>query len=107
MGRFWSFALFFILTPYIINHIGVERFGVWTIVGVLTGYLGLFDLGISTSFVKYIAEYYTHRDFEKINHVVNTGFLFYLVFSFVVIALSMIFIQPDPIFIQHSPSSVQ
>lgn len=94
VGRFWSFVLFFILTPYIIHHIGVERFGIWTIVSVLTGYLGLFDLGISTSFVKYIAEYYTHRDYEKINHVVNTGFLFYLIFSFVVIALAMIFIQP-------------
>jgi len=94
MGRFWSFVLFFILTPYIIHHIGVERFGIWTIVSVLTGYLGLLDLGISTSFVKYIAEYYTRKDYEKINSVVNTGFLFYLGFSFVVIALAMIFIQP-------------
>jgi O-antigen/teichoic acid export membrane protein len=94
VGRFWSFVIFFILTPYIINHIGVERFGIWAVVSVLTGYLGLFDLGISTSFVKYIAEYHTLRDYGKINHVANTGFLFYLIFSFVVIALAMIFIHP-------------
>jgi O-antigen/teichoic acid export membrane protein len=94
LGRFWSFALFFILTPYIIHHIGVERFGIWTIVSVLTGYLGLFDLGISTAFVKYIAEYDARREYEKINHVVNTGFLFYLIFSFVVIALTTTFIEP-------------
>lgn len=94
LGRIWSFALFFALTPYIINHIGVERFGIWTIVSVLTGHLGLFDLGISTAFVKYIAEFYTNRDIERINRVVNTGFLFYLLFSSGIIALAMVFMGP-------------
>lgn len=94
MGRFWSFAVLFALTPYIIHHIGVERFGVWAIIGVLTGYLGLFDLGISTSFVKYIAEYYTRSDYGKINRVINTGFLFYLVFSFLIVVLAVMFIDP-------------
>ncbi len=103
VGRFWSFVILFVLTPYIIHHIGVERYGVWAIIAVLTGYLGLFDLGISTSFVKYIAEYYTSGDDGRINRVVNTGFLFYLLFSILVVSLGLAFI--DTIFsLFHIPA---
>jgi len=77
VGRFWGILVGLILIPYIIKHIGVDRFGIWVIVGVLTTYFGLLDFGIKTSFVKYIAEYYTKKETEKINQVVSTGFVFY------------------------------
>ncbi len=85
-------ALF--LTPYVIHHIGIERFGIWAIVGAVTGYFGLFDFGIGTSFVKYIAEFYANKEFKKINEVVNTGFVFYSMFAIIIIALAFIFIKP-------------
>lgn len=93
-GRFFSIAAALLLTPYIIRHIGVERFGIWAIVGVVTGYFGLLDLGIGTSFVKYISEYYTKKDYEKINHVINTGFFFYSVLAVIIIVLSLLFMRP-------------
>ena len=94
VGRFWGILVVLVLTPYIIRHIGVERYGVWAIVGVLTGYFGLLDFGIGTSFVKYIAEYYAKKDYDKINQVINTGFLFYTIFAFLIIGLGFIFINP-------------
>jgi O-antigen/teichoic acid export membrane protein len=81
VGRFWSIIVMLFLTPYIISHVGVERYGIWAIISVITGYLGLFDFGIGASFIKYIAEYYTKKDYEKINLIVNTGFVFYSVFA--------------------------
>lgn len=68
----------FLLMPYLISKLGVEQFGVWPLVFPLTRYLDLLDLGASTATVKYIAEYYTRRDYGAINGIVNTGFAFYI-----------------------------
>jgi len=94
LGRFWTILVALFLTPYIIGYIGMERFGIWAIVGVLTGYFGLMDFGIGASFVKYIAEFYTKKDYKKINQVVNTGFVFYSVFAILIIALGFLTINP-------------
>ncbi len=94
IGRFWGILVALVLTPYIIGHIGIERFGIWAIVGVLTGYFGLLDFGIGTSFVKYISEFYTKKDYEKINQVVNTGFIFYSIFAVLIITLAFFIINP-------------
>ena len=50
IGRFWQILIGLVLIPYIVSHIGVERYGIWAIVGVLTGYFGLLDLGAKDSF---------------------------------------------------------
>jgi len=94
IGRFWGILVALVLTPYIIGHIGIERFGIWAIVGVITGYFGLLDFGIGTSFVKYISEFYTKKDYEKINQVVNTGFIFYSIFAVLIITLAFFIINP-------------
>jgi len=94
LGKFWGILVALILTPYIIHHIGLERYGIWAIVSVITGYFGLLDFGVSTSFVKYISEYYTKKDVEKINQVVNIGFVFYSIFAGFIIALGFIVINP-------------
>lgn len=94
IGRFWGIIVVLVLTPYIIRHIGIERFGIWAIIGVITGYFGLLDFGIGTSFVKYISEFYTTKDYEKINQVVNTGFIFYSILAVLVITLAFFIISP-------------
>ena len=59
-----SFAVLFIsnlfLLPFIVHSLGKEYYGgIWVIIGTLTAYLGLLDLGTGTAFVKFISEYYT------------------------------------------------
>ena len=87
LGHFWVILVALFLTPYIISHIGIERYGIWAIVGVLTGYFDLLDFGIGTSFVKYISEYYAKNDYKKINQIVNTGFIFYSIFAVLIVLL--------------------
>ncbi|MCL0092617.1 oligosaccharide flippase family protein [Dehalococcoidia bacterium] len=94
LGTFWGILVALFLTPYIIGHIGVERFGIWAIVAVLTGYFGLLDFGIGTSFIKYISEFYAKKDYEKVNQVINTGVIFYSIFAALIIALAFFIINP-------------
>jgi O-antigen/teichoic acid export membrane protein len=87
IGRFWQIFVLLLLAPYIIGHIGIERFGLWAIVGVFTSYLGLLDFGVGTGFVKFISEFYVKREFKKLNEVFNTGALYYLIFSVLIVVL--------------------
>jgi O-antigen/teichoic acid export membrane protein len=79
-GLFWGYILSFLLTPYIVHKIGIERFGIWAIANTAINFFIFFDLGIGSSFVKYIAEYNTKKNYKRINEVINTGLVFSLLF---------------------------
>ncbi|MDD4004634.1 MAG: flippase [Elusimicrobiaceae bacterium] len=91
LGKAWSILIALFLTPYIVGRIGVDRYGIWALVSVVTEYFGLLDLGIGSSYVKFIAEYYTTKSFDKINGVVNSGLVFYLGFTAVSLTLAYLF----------------
>ncbi len=94
IGRFWAVLVALFLTPYIIRYIGLERFGIWSIIGVLTGYFGLLDFGIGTSFVKYLAEFHAKGEHKKISAIVNTGFVFYSLLAVAVVVVVSFFMNP-------------
>lgn len=93
-GYAWSVLVALVLIPYIISRIGIDRYGIWALVGVLTGYFGLFDLGTGTSFVKYLAEFHTKKDYAKMNQVINTGLVFYSLIALPITLLGFLFIGP-------------
>ncbi len=93
-GRSWFILVAFFLTPYIVRHIGLERYAIWSFVSVITGYFSLFDFGIGLSFVKYIAEFFAKKEYEKINQILNAGFIFYAVFAVFILAISVLYIDP-------------
>jgi O-antigen/teichoic acid export membrane protein len=74
-----------LITPYVLDSIGLERFGIWATVTILTGYLGLFDFGVGSAFLKHIAEYHARGEPGHVNDVINTGILFYGAFSLAVV----------------------
>lgn len=94
IGRFWGGLVTLCLSPYIIHRIGREQFGIWAIAAILTGYFGLFDFGIGLSFVKYISEFYAKKEYDKINEVVNTGFVFYSLLAALSILIVATCIKP-------------
>lgn len=47
----------FFLSPYVIEHLGATRYGVWSLLGTLVGYFGLLDLGIRQSVNRYVAHH--------------------------------------------------
>ena len=94
VGRIWLMLANLILVPYILHKLGVQVFAVWSLVFVVTNYLGVLDFGIRTSFAKYIAEYHTKKDQNSINAVINCGIIFYLVFSLFIVILAFLLREP-------------
>lgn len=75
----------FFVSPFIIHKLGDTAFGIWILIFTLTGYYGLFDLGIRSSIVKYVAEYVATGEHDKLNRMINT-----CLFSYGVLALFLI-----------------
>lgn len=86
----WMLFIGIILTPYIIGRIGLVNYGVWVMIGIVTGYIGMLDFGVSNSFTKYIAEHYTKKEYGKINQIVSIGLVFYLIFSLLIIVSALL-----------------
>src|SRR5215831_16650809 len=96
LGRCWSFVLTLLLTPFILSHLNIRDFGTWVLMSMFIsafnpGQVPLFDLG--GVFMKYISEYYTHEDYDRINRVLLCGLSFYLGFGIVLVLSGLVLQQ--------------
>ncbi len=89
VGRFWSFVVTLLLTPYLLSRLTVGEFGTWVLLSVFVGSFNLLDLGLGSAFTKYVSQYHTQRDYPRINAVLFSGVLFYTVFGVGLVALGM------------------
>jgi O-antigen/teichoic acid export membrane protein len=64
-----------IITPYVLAYISLQEYGLWTICFVILSYAGLSAFGINNAYVKYIAEYQSSNDYQKINELLSTGII--------------------------------
>ncbi|MBN1871171.1 MAG: polysaccharide biosynthesis C-terminal domain-containing protein [Candidatus Omnitrophica bacterium] len=90
IGHAWTIVVALILTPLIIGQLGIERYGVWVLVGVVTGYFGLLDFSVANVFIKYFSEHFARNEKKEINKVLNTGLVFYALLALVVIPLGFL-----------------
>ena len=87
LGRGWEAIAGILLTYYIYTMLGWEGYGLWALVGAFTGYATLLDVGVSSAFTKYIAQYAADEDRSGVSRVVNTGILFYILLGALVIGV--------------------
>lgn len=78
------------LSPYILHRLGDEAFGLWILIFSATGYYGLFDLGIRSSIVRYIAKYSATQEYDELNRLVNTAMFSYGGIGIVAMSITLI-----------------
>ena len=105
-GRSWSVLVSLVLTPYILHRIGMERFGIWALAGSLTGYFSLLDFGVGASFVKYIAEFNARNEHEKVNQLVNSGWILYSILGILIMAAALFLVRPLFVFFKVPSASL-
>jgi O-antigen/teichoic acid export membrane protein len=66
-------AITFVLSPFVVHHLGASRYGLWAVIGSVVGYLGLLDLGVRVGITRFVARYAAQRDQEAMNRVVSTA----------------------------------
>jgi O-antigen/teichoic acid export membrane protein len=73
----------FFLTPILVNSLGLERYGIWSLVEAILAYLVLLDFGVGASVVRFVAKFETTRDYPRVNRVFNTSIAVFAVAGFI------------------------
>ncbi len=82
-----------VLTPVLTGYFGKEGYGVWILVGQVIAYLGVLDLGVSSSVGRFVAKYDARKDEEGLLRILNTS-LFLNFLSMVIVVLVTLLIWP-------------
>ncbi|MGB0713802.1 MAG: oligosaccharide flippase family protein [Gammaproteobacteria bacterium] len=72
-----NIVVVFFMTPYIVSMVGIDDFGLWTLIFAVIGIFGLMDMGFATAGVKYVAETFGSEDHDRRNHILGTLFTVY------------------------------
>ena len=65
------------LSPFLLHWLGDTAFGIWVLIFSITGYYGLFDLGIRSSVVRYVSKFTATDDIEDLAKLINTSLFTY------------------------------
>jgi len=71
----------FLIVPFMLQKLGAERYGIWALVSILTMFVQLGDFGIGYALVKSVAEMYAKDNIDRLNHVLSTAFVFYIIMA--------------------------
>lgn len=75
-----------LLTPFILVHVSLEEFGLWSFCFVIISFAGLSGTGISSAFIKFTAEFHARDEEEKISEILTVGTLVLAFLSIVIFA---------------------
>jgi O-antigen/teichoic acid export membrane protein len=80
------------LSPIVLHHLGDSAFGIWVLIFSITGYYGLFDLGIRASVVRYVSKFVATKDDVALNKLVNTSLFTYSCIGAITLAATLILV---------------
>lgn len=81
----------FVTVPIVIGHLGLDGYGIWSIIMTIAAYMRFGSVGIKSAFQKYVAEATGNGDYERANKLLSTG-------TAVMLGLSIIGLVPMAIF---------
>ena len=76
-----NLIVMFFLSPFILHTLGITEYGIWQLLMLLTGYMGILDLGVRASTGRYIILYLGKGDEKKVDQTIRTGLGLYTALS--------------------------
>lgn len=80
----------FFLSPYIVNQLGTTKYGVWSLLAGLIGYLAILDLGIRQAVSRYVAHHRAANNHEESSSIFSAALVLMAFLSILAILLSMV-----------------
>jgi O-antigen/teichoic acid export membrane protein len=68
-------AVGFLVMPFLIKRLGESTYGIWMVIGALTSYFGLLDLGTRGSIGRHVALHHASGNRVALNQTVSGGLL--------------------------------
>lgn len=63
------------IPPFVLSHIGLEAYSLWAALFVVISYAGATTVGVSSVYVKYVADHASRGETHKANALLSTGFV--------------------------------
>lgn len=80
----------FIYTPFLLNRLGQEEYGLYSLVISIVGYLTILDMGFGSAIVRYTIKYKTEKSRNKLHQLYGMMSLLYLIIGFVALFICFI-----------------
>ena len=77
-GFLVSACIAFLLSPFVVRHLGNSAYGVWVLIGSLTGYLGLLDLGVRGAVTRYVSRFHALEDHREASRVASSALMIFI-----------------------------
>jgi O-antigen/teichoic acid export membrane protein len=81
-------AVGFFLSPFILHRLGNVAFGVWTLAVSVVGYMGLLDLGMQNSVLRFVSQGYIKKDHQGASEAISAALWVRMQISVLIILLS-------------------
>lgn len=78
VGQLFVFFVLFLLTPFILSHVGDADYGLWILLGSIVAYSSLLDFGMWGTVIKYVAEYQAQKNYEDARALLSTVLYLYI-----------------------------
>jgi O-antigen/teichoic acid export membrane protein len=78
----WSYLIVnaivaFVMTPFVVRHLGDSAYGIWALVLQLTGYMGIVDVGLRSALVRFVSSAHAKKDQEGLNRLISSTIMIY------------------------------
>lgn len=79
----WSYLVInaliaFLMTPFVVRHLGDSTYGIWALVIQLTGYMGIVDVGLRSALVRFVSRFKALGDNHSLNRLMNNTLTLYV-----------------------------
>ena len=96
-------VVMFFLSPYVVGKLDAVAYGIWSLLTVLTGYMGIFDLGVRASVGRHIALYLGKKDKQGVDETIRAGFGFFSLTVLVILAVAIFLGWSFPVLFKGVP----
>ena len=83
-----------LVVPVAVKHLGLDGFGIWSVLMTVAAYMSLGSAGVKSAFQKYAAEATGNGEFDQASRLISTGTAAVTLLSIVVLVPLAIFAKP-------------
>ncbi len=88
VGYGLNLLIMFFMSPFVVHTLGDVRYGVWSLMMTMTGYLGLVEIGTRGGLGRFINYYLGKDDIDKLNGVLNTALAMFIAAGAILFAVA-------------------
>ena len=80
-----------IVSPIIVHNLGNELYGIWVLIGSITGYFTVLDFGVNTALVRFISKYEAQGRKERSREIYSNAFVFFGAVGILIMVCTAVF----------------